>query len=196
MSGLDNITSHILENAKSEAQVILNDAKEKASEINSEYSIKAQKIKDEFKLRIQNETDRIAQMGDASDRQVRREIILNTRNELIDEIINESVNKIKNMPDEEYKNILLTILKNSQTGAEGEILFSKRDKRFADSEFCAKCDEITNSKLKISDETANIESGFIIRYGKIEQNCSIDAIFEEKHNIFTDLVNNNLTSEG
>ena len=196
MSGLDNITSHILENAKSEAQVILNDAKDKVSEIASDYEIKAQNIKDEFKQKIQNETDRIAQMGEATDRQIRREIILNTRNELINEVINAAVEKINNLPDEEYKNILLTILKNSQTGAEGEILLSKRDKKLADAEFCAKCDEITASKLKISDECANIESGFIIKYGQIEQNCSIDAIFEEKHNIFTDLVNKNLTSEG
>ena len=35
------------------------------------------------------------------------------------------------------------------------------------------------SKLRLSDRTANIGGGFILRYGDIESNCSFDLLFAE-----------------
>ena len=42
--------------------------------------------------------------------------------------------------------------------------------------------------LSISDEKAPIIGGFILRYGNIEINSSLDAIFEENKEVLTDTV--------
>ena len=42
--------------------------------------------------------------------------------------------------------------------------------------------------LEISGETRNIDGGFILIYGGIEENCSIDAMFAEKRDELLDQV--------
>ena len=85
--------------------------------------------------------------------------------------------------------LLKTLLKNSVPGKNGEVIFSKKDKELADKELTAYIKEISKEALTISDKTADIDSGFIIRCGKIEINCSVDSIFEDKHSKLTDIVN-------
>ena len=42
--------------------------------------------------------------------------------------------------------------------------------------------------LEISGEARNIDGGFILVYGGIEENCSIDAMFAEKRDELLDQV--------
>ena len=43
--------------------------------------------------------------------------------------------------------------------------------------------------LEISKDTVNIDGGFILKYGNIEINSSIDALFEENKDELIDVVN-------
>ena len=42
--------------------------------------------------------------------------------------------------------------------------------------------------LTLSDDTADIDSGFILRYGGIEENCSLKALFADRQEELQDLV--------
>ena len=43
--------------------------------------------------------------------------------------------------------------------------------------------------LKVSENTVDIPSGFILSYGEIEENCSIDALINEKRDVLEDKLN-------
>ena len=43
--------------------------------------------------------------------------------------------------------------------------------------------------MKGSEDPGRIKSGFILSYGGIEENCSLDAIFAEKAETLRDLAN-------
>lgn len=195
MGGLEKITEHIINNAKKTADEIINEAKIKADEIKKIYDDEKSKLTLEINEKIKAECDKIMQMAESSDRQNERQAMLETRNSVIKSIINESEEKIISMDKAEYLEFLKTILKNSQTGEKGEILFSLADKKLIDDDFIAECKKISGNVLEVSDETAPVDKGFIIRYGKTEQNCSIKGIIEDKYNELTDLVNSCILAE-
>lgn len=189
MGGLEKITEHLINNAKKEAEEIINSAKEKADEIQRNFESKKNELILENNKKIESETRKIMDMAQSAAKQSKRQAMLETRNNVIKSIINDAKSRIINLPQKEYLDILKTILKNSQTGEKGEILFSKSDTKLIDKDFLSEIEQISNGLLEISKETAPIENGFIIRYGKIEQNCSIQSIIEDKYNELTDLVN-------
>lgn len=42
--------------------------------------------------------------------------------------------------------------------------------------------------LRISGDTRDIDGGFVLTYGGIEENCSIDALFDAAHEVLQDKV--------
>ena len=62
----------------------------------------------------------------------------------------------------------------------GEIIFNKKDLERLPKDFGA----TLASNLKVSSEIRNIDGGFILLYGDIEENCSFSALFmAEKENL-------------
>lgn len=189
MGGLEKITDSILEKAKAEAALIIEKAEEEAESVKKAGEEEREKRKAEADERINEECERILRMGRGNDVREERQILLAAKSKAIKEIIEEAKDKMKNAERDRYLEILKKLLENSVSGKEGEIIFSERDKKLIDDGFIEECKQISSGKLTISNEVCNIDSGFIIRYGKIEINCSIDSIFEDKYNELTDLVN-------
>ena len=46
--------------------------------------------------------------------------------------------------------------------------------------------------LTIGEESADIENGFILRYGGVDENCSLSSLFAEKKDMLQDLVSRTL----
>ncbi len=195
MGGLDKITEHIIDNAKKRADEIINEAKVMADEFKNLSDAENEKLTLANDEKIKAECEKIMQMATSADRQNERQALLDVKNSVIKKIIKDSEEKIISMDKEKYLEFLKTILKNSQTGETGEILFSSADKKLVDDDFIDECNKITGGVLQFSNETAPVEKGFIIRYGKTEQNCSILGIIEDKYNELTDLVNSCISAD-
>lgn len=195
MGGLEKITEQIIKKANDEAELIINDAKQKALAISNESKKEINELFKNNQNIIKNDCEKIMSMAQSQDRQRERSELLKARSEVIETIISDAKKAITEMEKDKYKEVLLKILKNSMTESEGEIIFSKNDIKLVDDDFIKKIKDLSKGKLTVLKETQNIENGFIIRYGKIEQNCSIESIFEEKHNELTDLVNDFLMTE-
>ena len=193
MSGLEKITEHIINKANAQAEKIINTAQQKADEIILSAKKDAEDFKNAENLKIASECEKIIQTAESENRQHTRRAMLQAKSRAISQIIEDAKKTVKNASPEEYKKILLTILKKSVSDIEGEILFSLKDKKIIDSEFIKQTEKISDGKLKISEDFCDIDGGFIIKYGKIDINCSIDAIFEDKYNELTDLVNSILS---
>ncbi len=194
MSGLEKITEHIISKANKKAFENTEKAKKEADTISQNAKAEAEKMREELQKRITADCEKIMQMSDAGDKQTKRQILLKAKSDIIKSIIEDAKNTVKTMDTEKYTEIIKTILKNSVTDKCGEILFSAKDKKIVDDDFLKYVKEISNNQLTVSEEAADIDSGFIIRYGKIEQNCSVDSIFEDKYNMLSDLVNEYLSA--
>ncbi|MBR1773727.1 MAG: hypothetical protein IJ749_07480 [Eubacterium sp.] len=61
------------------------------------------------------------------------------------------------------------------------------------SDFSEKVNQVATKKggmIDISQDTVDIDGGFILKYGNIEINSSFDALFDENKEELTDIVNN------
>ena len=193
MGGLEKITAHILENANEEAETIKQDATNTVEEINQNEKVLEEELINRAEEQLKGTIENLTQMSSARDKHEKRQIILDAKSKIIEDIIKRSKDKILNMEKEDYFKILKKLLEKSMDNGNGKVLFSKNDKMKINKDFILEFEKLSNGRLKVSDETADINNGFIIRYEKIDINCSIDAIFEAMQNELTDLVSEYIT---
>lgn len=195
MSGLDKIADSILQEARQKADEILSKAKGKAAEIEKDAAEKVEAFKRSSAEAAEREADKVFERFDSENRQQRKQALLRARSEVIADIIAQARAKIESLPDGEYFDLMRGIcVKNAQKG-EGKLYFAKRDNDRLPGDFVDRCNaEITNGSLTLAGSTDRIQSGFVIVYGKIEQNYSLDSIFEMNKNLIWDKVNEYLSA--
>ena len=94
MSGLDKITDEIINQAKTQAGEIIEQAKKQAGEIQEKETAKRIEWEKKFNSDSEAELRGILQRADSKNRQSRRMALLETRNQVIDEVIAEAKTKL------------------------------------------------------------------------------------------------------
>ena len=192
MAGVDKIVSQILDKAREDSEAILAQAKKEADEIKSEAAEKAQAdvkaINDKAQAQKENSESRTVSAIDLKKSQA----MLTAKQEVIAGILDKAYDKLHNMDADAYFEMILKLIGVNAQKGEGEIRFSKRDLDRLPKDFADKINQAASANagsLKLSDKPADIENGFILVYGEIEENCSLKGLFDAKHNELTDLVN-------
>ena len=188
MNGLNKIIDEIVRGAEKEAAKIV----DSASALTAENSVAARAEhelwKQEFLEPVRQECKDITRRFESKDRQKRRGELLKVRNRMIDEIITEAKAKIAELPDEEYFELLFRLFQKNSLQMDGVICFARAEYAKVPKDFIERCNN-TACSIKMSEPVEEISNGFIIKYGNIIQNCSIDSIFESNWQLFRDKVN-------
>lgn len=186
MGGLDNIIAEILHDAKQEADLILEKANKEAAETRIQCEKDKQVLIEDKKNETQKECMKFSELMELSAEAEARQMVLAAKTKIITELyeyIREDLKK-----SDEYFDILLKFLENSSEEGDGVMYLSKRDLDRLPADFPEKAKKVSKGNIEISPDEINIDGGFIIKYGKIDINCSIDAIFEEKKNKIFDII--------
>lgn len=193
MTGLEKILKAIEDEAQAGADAIISDAKMKAEEILSsakqDAELKctqiAQKASDEIKSTISRAESAAALQE--------KKAILEAKQQIINETISKARASLAVLPDTEYTEIIIKLIKKYAHNTQGQILFSASDSKRFPSDFIGKLNTALSGKpgaaLTISDSVADINGGFLLVYGDIEENCSFDALFEAAKEDLQDSVN-------
>ena len=122
----------------------------------------------------------------------KRTRFLEAKQEMIAEILEKAYDKVINLETDEYYKLLLSILETYVLPQEGEIYFSVKDLENMPVGFGKKIEETAQAKggkLTVAGAGRdNIENGFILVYGGIEENCTIRAMFDAKQDELSDIV--------
>lgn len=180
MAGIENLRNRIIKDYEERAMQIESNARLKGEEIINQARIKADEIMNNMKAKAQRDgQERKERLISRAQLDARNEILF-AKQEAIDRVFENVADRIRKMSDEDYFSFIMNmLLSNVETGDE-EIIFSKEDKKRVQPSFIT----IANDKLKtagkkgllkISDETRNIESGFILAKDGLEINCSIES---------------------
>lgn len=173
----------IIARAKAQSELILAKAKDEAkaysAEVVSSALMKAKTIKDN----AESSASLVVRDGKLAKK---REEILKT--------VELAKKHIVSLEDEIYFNKLLNLIKDYARSEEGTLLLGGADlkRNIALLEAALKKENIN---VKIADNQADISGGFILKYGSIEYNLSIDAIIDEKKELIEDKINTILFSE-
>ncbi len=193
MSDLSIITDAILGNAKAEADALIKDAENKRLQIINEAREKAEKEAEAIITQAQAQVKNIEEVSKSKALQSVARDLLKKKTEFIKELINDAKDKIYAMNDEEYNELLIRLINRyAHKGEAGKIAFCEKDRKRISSEFLS---EIEKNRLEIEECPEKIEGGFILIYGKIEEYCSIEAIFRNENDKVYDFLNRSVFGE-
>jgi len=181
MNGAEKIKERIISDARERAGKILEDARLEAQNIIKaaekhafqRVAIITEKAKEEAAL--YKERFRAAGEMDA------RKSILKIRQEIIDEAFSTAVSRVADLPDDQYSQFMEDVLLNVIINGEGTLVLNNRDRQRLGQRFVGKINEkLKNTgkkaELKLSDDVLDSCGGFIVRYGEMEINCTLEVI--------------------
>ena len=192
MAGIDNITKEILQEAQERAGQLIAEAQKKADAAQDEAKKAAEetlkKAGEKAELDAANYADRItSQIGLR-----KRQAALSAKQGIIDQVIDTARKQLSEQDAAPYFEMIIKLVTSHIGKGAGELFFGSRDLGRLPKAFAETVSAIAKAKggeLKISDKAADISDGFILKYGGIEENCTLDALFAEKRDSLLDKVN-------
>lgn len=191
MTGLEKIKSQILSEARALADNKVEEAKADAQKITSQAEAEAEKSSELAQRKSEADVkayeERVASAIDLK----RRTRILEAKQEVIADVLKKAYDSLIAMDEKEYFALLLKMLDKYALPEAGEIFFAASDLARMSNDFRAEVEKSAASKggsLVISEEGRKIENGFVLAYGGIEENCTLQAIFDAKKDELSDKV--------
>ena len=193
MNGINNIVSKIAADTEAARAEILRKAEKQAESISSEILKSAEET---ARLKLEEAEKKSASISELSSSRcdnLRSRLLLGAKVELINETISAALEAVRNYPDDKYFGFLLEILGKNILPGDCVICFGSRDlSRITDDFRKAVTDKSAENGASVvfDDSPAGISDGFILKYGDIEINCTLDAFAECKKDELFELVNN------
>lgn len=185
MKGTEKIIAHIRADGDAEAKKIIDAASKQAEEKRAE----------SFKAAL-SEYEKLMQAGNAECEDIlsgsrriaemeAKKSVLSVKQEMISAAFDAAREEIVNMPRDKYTQFLARMAAEAAAGGMEEIVLNARDKAEVGKAVCKAANELlsakgTPGKLTVSEDTADISGGVIVRFGGIETNCSIDALIRQR----------------
>lgn len=185
MKGTEKIIAHIRADGDAETKKILDAAAKQAEEIRAA----------SFKEAL-SEYERLMEAGNAECEDIlsgsrriaemeAKKSVLSVKQEMISAAFDAAREEIVNMPRDKYTQFLARMAAEAAAGGMEEIVLNARDKAEVGKSVCKAANELlsakgTPGKLTVSEDTADISGGVIVRFGGIETNCSIDALIRQR----------------
>ena len=167
MSNLDNLVAEILQQAQKEANRMLTKAKTENSEFSEKENKKIQKEVDVINDKAQEEAQALKERMISNANLKSRDMILQAKEELVDDILERVLERLKNIDTKKYLKFVENILKNLNLSKNAEVMVSKDMK-------LALGDKILD--YKILDKT--VESGCSIKDGNLIYNNEFSNLIE------------------
>lgn len=192
MTGLDKILSQIASKAQESADAQIASARQEAEGIIKEMEAKAAEESEQIKQLNAVECEKIIARAESSAALQKRKIVLSSKQQIIEDIIEKAMQYILSLPDKEYFELIKKMVLKHALAQNGEIVFSYKDKNRLPSDFEQEINRNLTSiggALRISEKSRTFQGGFILVYGDIEVNCTIEALFESRLDILQDKLN-------
>ena len=183
MNGINKITDRIAEESRADTEAILTEAQEKCREIQASYDKQAQVEYDRIIREGKAESELQLQRFSSAAAMEAKKNILAMKQETISAILNESVDRICDLPEAEYTAFLAKLAGNAAFTGEEEIIFNSRDKSGCAKAVIKGANEILSNRrlpqnLSISSKTGKFKGGLMVKQGDIVTNCTVETLVE------------------
>jgi len=194
MSGADKLKDKIMEEARLQAEAILKKAEDEAAGLidaaEKEAAAKRKEIIEKAKSEAVEVKKRLIAVSELESRKLK----LKAKQEMVDEAFSKALDKLGNLPLVEYQTILSEMIVNSVSSGNEEIILRPSDRTKLSQDFIEDINKKLAAKgikgsVKLSEESRDIKSGFILKSGDIEINNSFEAIIRmERDEIEPDVI--------
>ena len=186
MKSSEKILAGIAEESKTQADKINSDAEKQSADIIAAAREEAESEAEKIKAEAEKKAELIINSGKSSAELLKRDTALNCRRELIEKALITVADTVNAYGDKDYFDFLLTLIKKEKLNGKGEVYLSVKDKA---RDIAAFKSELSALDLTLSDTFADINGGFILKYGDIQINGELSALIHEKRDVLTDELN-------
>lgn len=194
MNNEGKLVERIIEDAKEQAKDIIDIAQKDAEEIMNKAMLEAESIKLAGKKEAETLVEDTKNRAKIVARANAQRKILAKKQSLLKQCIDEANKSLLSMDDESYKKLIENMLLSSGLDG-GELILSTKDRQRFGQDFLLRI-KARLKGFRLSDETRNIQGGFIVKIGDIEYNYSFDSIFATEHERLLKIAAENLSLWG
>lgn len=197
MTGLNKIVSQILDDAGKEAEEAVRKARAEAEEILKNASEECRKLEEEGARKREEQSSSHMERIKSSAELKKRQAVLLAKQQVITDMLEKAYQALLSKDTEEYFTLIRRMLDKFVLAKQGEIYFSKKDLDRMPVAFEAEITQAATAKggsLELKKEEKNIDGGFILVYGGVEENCSFKALLSAKKDELSDKVHEILFS--
>jgi V/A-type H+-transporting ATPase subunit E len=209
MTGLSKITDKILAEAHADAAATMAQAKTRSDEISRAAIARAAELRAKVDEDAKREAAEIVSRAKSGEAMLRRNTVLAEKSAMIDEVFAMAHKELLALSDEQYLALLTAIassvleqlrsdekMNEELYGEEAsnesyEVLLNSRDHDRMGDALRANLPKYA----ALSEDTAAIDGGLVVRHGKVEVNCSIAKLVEEARPMLEAKVNHTLFPE-
>ncbi len=188
MDGMERIRESILAEAKAQGESIIEETEKK---------IKAME-KQAVKQAEENTQNRLARAEVEAEEAQRRMLSmaeldlkkqsLGVKQSLIDQVFEKALDRLKTLPEEKYINMMASVLKNADLKGGEELIVPSEDRAKFQGGLLEKLNNKLGFKLKLSEESRNMQGGFIVKVNGVEINNSFETLLRmEREKIETEI---------
>lgn len=191
MSGLEKIIRQIEAEAQCQADELLRCAQAEADQIRADLQAKCDQELGQIEEKSTRDIAACRSRGAAAVEQQRRLALLQTKQEIITDVMAKALAQLQAKPAAEYFAAVLKLAERYARAQAGQILFSQEDLDRMDADFADQLNEAAKKKggsLTIGTECRPTGGGFVLVYGGIEENCTFPALFDARREELQDLI--------
>lgn len=186
MTGLESIVFEIEASSREKAAELEQKARNEAKQIVNEAVLEAEKISDIFKEEARSKSELLISRAKTADAIKLKREILAKKQAIIKEVTLNAKSSIKNQTSEAYSAFLLKLLDRYAQPEKGTLLMSKTDMDLISADFKT---EAKRRGLEIKAGSIAQRDGFVLAYGNIEINCTVDKLFDTFSENISDMLN-------
>lgn len=186
MTGLENILLQIENDARTQAEKIIEQAEIMAQKCVDEAILAAEEISNDYNAAALKAVEEIKVRAKAGDVAKISRARLLKKQEIIKTVINNAKKAIKEQTTKDYFGFFESLLKKYALEESGKILLAAEDEKEMPRELAK---AVKARRLEISTAEVPARGGFILVYGSIEINCTIDAVFDAATEEISDMLN-------
>lgn len=191
MTGLEKILKAIEKDARAESAAVLSAAKKEAEKIKEEAKEQAGLQCEEISRQSANDTAAVLSRAESAAELLKRKTLLLKKQELIGKTIENAHNSIFKLESKRYFDMLLGMAKKYAEKQAGEIAFNEKDLKRLPADFEVQLNSAlsgSGASLSVCKKPRDIDGGFVLIYGGVEENCSFKALFEAQREELQDQV--------
>lgn len=190
MSGIDRITSKIIDQAKLQAENRVNYARDNAEKAESN-------LQKRFDRTMESERKRAVHEGEEAAKRVLANVMLegrkkklSARQDAVNLVFDKAVEEIAGLPEKEYIKFMAGLASSVIYKGENKLILNPRDKKnIGDKLVKELVKEKPGMKISISDDTVSSAGGLIVRNGDIQTNLTLESIIRlEREKLEADVV--------
>ncbi len=181
MAGVEKIKEKILQDAEIKANEIMEKARLQAKETIEKANQRAAARAKEISQKAEYEASEKKRIINSIVELEMRKDILAAKQQSIDEVFEKVLEKMNNLDNSKYEQVIFDMLIASVESGEEEVVMSEAAGKKLSDGFIGKVNKALEASgrkgnIKISDETRNISGGFILKSQGVEINNSFEAV--------------------